>query len=62
MGKKSDTIPTCPILSIGTGEIDMICSQTKCAWYIPNVQKCAVYLMAYNSLLDINSKTRPPKK
>ncbi len=58
--KRNDAIPVCPLISVGTG-IDMVCSQTKCAWYVPNVQKCAVYLMAYNSLIDINAKTRAKK-
>lgn len=50
-------IPVCPLLSIGTG-IDMVCSETKCAWYVPNVKKCAMYMLAYNALLDANKKQK----
>lgn len=40
----------------------MVCSQTKCAWYVPSVQKCAMYLIAYNALLDANQKQRAAKQ
>jgi hypothetical protein len=53
-------IPVCPLISIGSG-IDMVCSQSKCAWYVPNVQKCSMYLMGYNALLDANIKQRAAK-
>lgn len=54
-------IPVCPLVSIGSG-IDMVCSQTRCAWYVPSVQKCSVYLMAYNALLDANIKQKAKNK
>ena len=50
-------IPVCPLISIGSG-IDMVCSQTKCAWYVPSLQKCSMYLLAYNALLEANQKQR----
>lgn len=50
-------IPVCPLISIGSG-IDMVCSQNKCAWYVPSVQKCSIYLIAYNNLLEANQKQR----
>lgn len=50
-------IPVCPLISIGSG-IDMVCSQVKCAWYVPSVQKCSMYLLAYNALLDANLKQK----
>ena len=49
MGKND--IPVCPLVSIGSG-IDMVCSQTKCAWYV----------LAYNALLDANAKQRASKQ
>ena len=55
MGKND--IPVCPLISIGSG-IDMVCSQQKCAWYVPSVQKCSMYLLAYNALLDANQKQK----
>lgn len=59
MGKND--IPVCPLISINSG-IDMVCSQQKCAWYVPSVQKCSVYLMAYNALLEANQKQRAAKQ
>ena len=53
----SKDLQTCPLLSISTG-IDMVCTQNKCAWYVPNVKKCSMYLMAYNALLDANQKQK----
>ena len=53
-------IPVCPLISIGSG-IDMKCSQGKCAWYVPSVQKCSMYLLAYNALLDANKKQKSMK-
>ncbi len=50
-------IPVCPLVSIGTG-IDMVCSQNKCAWYVPSVKKCSVYLLAYDALLSANQKQK----
>ncbi len=50
-------IPACPLISIGSG-IDMVCSQTRCAWYVPSVQKCSMYLLAYNALLEANEKQK----
>ena len=50
-------IPKCPLLSVGTG-IDIVCTQAECAWYIPSVKKCSMYLMGYNALLDVNQKQR----
>ncbi|MDY6358989.1 MAG: hypothetical protein SPL70_02325 [Cyanobacteriota bacterium] len=52
---------SCPLTSIGTG-IDMVCSGDKCAWYVPNVKKCSVYLLAYDALLDATAKQRAAKK
>ncbi|MBP3821717.1 hypothetical protein J6G99_08775 [bacterium] len=57
----ADDIQACPLTSIGTG-IDMMCSKEKCAWYVPSVKKCSVYLIAYNALLDANEKQKTIKK
>lgn len=56
----NNKLQSCPLVSIGTG-IDMVCNQDKCAWYVPNVKKCAVYLLAYNALLDANEKQKNVK-
>jgi len=57
----STQIPVCPLVSIASG-IDMVCSQQKCAWYVPSVKKCSMYLLAYNALLDANAKQAALKK
>ena len=56
----SSNLPSCPLVSIGTG-IDMVCSQNKCAWYVPSVKKCSVYLLAYDALLSANEKQKAKK-
>ncbi len=56
----SSNLPSCPLMSIGTG-IDMVCSQNKCAWYVPSVKKCSVYLLAYDALLSANEKQKAKK-
>ncbi len=53
----ANDIPMCPLVSIGTG-IDMVCSQDRCAWYLPNVKKCSVYMIAYDSMQNINERQR----
>ncbi len=51
-------IPFCPLLSISTGGIDMVCTQDKCAWYMANVKKCSMYIMGYNALIQANDKKK----
>lgn len=53
----ANDIPMCPLISINTG-IDMVCSQNRCAWYLPNVKKCSVYMIAYDSMQNINERQR----
>lgn len=54
-------IPFCPLMSVGTN-IDMVCTLERCAWYVPSVKKCSVYMLAYNALLDVNTKQQAVKK
>lgn len=54
-------IPFCPLMSVGAN-VDMVCTQERCAWYIPSVKKCSMYLLAYNALLDANAKQAAAKK
>ena len=58
MAGKTD-IPFCPLMSVGANGVDMVCTQERCAWYMANVKKCSVYIMAYNALIDANSKKKP---
>lgn len=54
-------IPYCPLMSAGS-EIDKVCTLDRCAWYVPSVKKCSIYMLAYNSLLDVTAKQRANKK
>lgn len=54
-------IPYCPLMSVGA-TVDMVCTLERCAWYIPSVKKCSIYLMAYNALLEANAKQATAKK
>lgn len=54
-------IPYCPLLSVAK-DVDMVCTQERCAWYIPNIKKCSMYMIAYNSLLDANAKQVTKKR
>ena len=58
--KNNGKLQSCPLISINTG-IDMVCIQDKCAWFVPNVKKCSVYLLAYNALLEANQKQKANK-
>lgn len=48
-------IPFCPLMSAGS-DIDKVCTQERCAWYVPSVKKCSVYMLAYDALLNVNQK------
>ena len=54
-------IPYCPLMTAGS-DIDKVCTQENCAWYVPSVKKCSVYMIAYNSLLDVTEKQKAKKK
>ena len=36
-------IPYCPLMSAGS-DIDKVCTLESCAWYVPSVKKCAMYM------------------
>lgn len=57
MAVNDKNIPFCPLISVAAG-IDMVCTKERCAWYVPSVKKCSVYMIAYNALLDANLKQR----
>ncbi len=48
-------IPFCPLMSAGS-DIDKVCTLDRCAWYVPTVKKCSMYMLAYNALLDTTAK------
>ena len=41
-------------------DIQIVCAQEKCAWYMKNYKTCGIYLIAHNAVLDI--KTKQQKK
>lgn len=49
------SLPVCPMLSAGNN-INMVCLQENCAWYMKNYKTCSVYILAHNAALDIKSK------
>ncbi len=54
-------IPVCPLMSAGN-DFPIICLQEKCAWYIPNLKKCAVFSLGHSAMLDIKEKLDKKKK
>ncbi len=54
-------IPFCPVMSAGC-DIDKVCTQDRCAWYLASARKCAAYIIGYNSLVEANSKQLPKKR
>ncbi|MDD3236701.1 MAG: hypothetical protein PHV37_01215 [Candidatus Gastranaerophilales bacterium] len=54
-------IPICPLMSAGN-DIEIVCAQEKCAWYIKNFKTCSVYLLGHNAVLDIKEKQAASKK
>ena len=47
----------CPLMSVGTN-VEMVCIEDRCAWYLQSVKKCSVYMNAYNALLDVTEKQK----
>jgi hypothetical protein len=54
--KKTPT-PYCPLMSAGK-DVDMICTKERCAWWVPSIKKCSVYLLAYDALLNVNERQK----
>ena len=54
-------IPFCPLMSAGC-DIEKVCTQERCAWYMTSTKKCVMYILGYNSLLEANSKQVPKKR
>lgn len=54
-------IPFCPLMSAGS-EVDMVCTQDRCGWYVPSVKKCCMYILGFNALLEANTKQTMPKQ
>lgn len=50
-------IPYCPLMSAGS-DIDKVCTLESCAWYLPSVRKCSMYMLAYNALVETNARQK----
>ena len=48
-------ITICPLLSAGN-DIQQICVQEKCAWYIQSLKKCGAYVIMHKALLEVKEK------
>ena len=60
MAGNDKTIPLCPLMSVGS-QVEIVCMQENCAWYLKNYKICSVYMMAHNSMLDVQAKQRAAK-
>ena len=49
------SIPLCPLMSVGS-HVEIVCMQENSAWYLKNYKICSVYMMAPNSMLDVQAK------
>ena len=58
-GKEKHTINSsiqyCPLMSAGK-DIEVVCAQERCAWYMRSYKMCAAYILAHNAALDIQEK------
>lgn len=54
-------IPLCPLMSVGS-QVEIVCMQESCAWYLKNYKICSVYMMAHNSMLDVQAKQAKAKQ
>ncbi len=56
----SKNTPYCPLKSAGN-DVEVICSQERCAWFLKPYNTCSVYILAHNAALDIQEKQRKQK-
>ena len=54
-------IPFCPLMSAGS-DIDKVCTSESCAWFIPSIKKCSVYMLAYNALQQTTARQKEAKR
>jgi len=51
----STTPKVCPLLSSGA-ETPNMCLEEDCAFYLKSYKACSIYVIAYDSALDIKKK------
>ncbi len=37
-------------------DVQVVCAQESCAWYMKNYKTCSMYIIAHNAVLDIKKK------
>lgn len=45
----------CPLMSAGS-DIEKVCTQEMCAWYLKTYKICSVYMLAHNAASDVQAK------
>lgn len=55
------SIPICPMMSSGN-EVEILCTQERCAWYMKSYKTCSVYVLGHNAALDIKQKQTTKEK
>ncbi len=51
----SSQIPLCPLMSAGN-EMQIVCAQERCAWYMKNYKTCSIYILAHDAAINIKEK------
>ena len=60
MAPQDKTITLCPLMSVGS-QVEIVCMQENCAWYLKNYKIYSVYMMAHNAMLDVQAKQKAAK-
>ena len=60
MNSQDKTIPLCPLMSVGS-QVEIVCMQENCAWYLKNYKSCSIYVIAHDAALNIKAKQQPKK-
>jgi hypothetical protein len=48
-------------MSVGS-QVEIVCMQENCAWYLKNYKICSVYMIAHNSMLDVQAKQKAARE
>ena len=51
----NNQLPICPLMSAGS-DIQIVCVQERCSWYLQNLKKCSIYMLGHNAMLDVKNK------
>ncbi len=50
-----EKLPICPLMSAGN-QVNAVCAQENCAWYMKSYKTCGIYILAHNAVLNIKEK------